>query len=721
MNKNNDNRNEERNLGSLRQSSLLTQTAFATSLAGSMLLSGNLHAETPKKEVTGKLADTTVVGQSDRNLKPTELGSPRYNASLKDTPKTIIVIPKKLIQLQNATTVKDALRNVPGISLQAGEGGTPAGDQLSIRGFSARTDFFVDGVRDIGGYTRDPFNIEQIEVTKGPGSTDSGRGSTGGSINLTSKTPKLETFRNLSVGIGTNSFYRTTLDINQPLPYENSAFRLNLMMNSADFAGRDVVNNTRWGIAPTIGFGIGTDTQLILSYMHMGQDNHPDYGIPWRNGRAPDVKFSNYYGLKQDYEHLQTDILTAELRHTISDDFKVRTLARYGRNHRDSYIRAPRFMRDSSSTDVRRTDIKTRYQTNTITSLLLDGNIKLQTGALQHDISAGFEYAGEKDRRRRRLDNNEASAPLADLYNPNPRDFYVTNLREYGNSVGKSDTLSAFFFDTAKLGERWTLNGGARYDHIESDYTSIDTRLGRSNFSSSQTDDILSWRSSVSYAPTEKGQIYFSYGTSVNPSAETLSIRKGAEGLDPEESETFELGTKWNLLGNRLGLSAALFRTNKSNAKTRASRADDYVLEGDVLSQGFELGVNGEVTDKFSVFAGYTYLNTKVKKSLDNYEGNVLGNSPKHSFSVWGNYELNDKIFFGGGVRYIGERSNGRTSIAPSYATVDLSATYQMSDDVSLQLNILNVADKEYIDQVGGGHFIPGEGRSAALTVKYSF
>ncbi|MGJ8655219.1 MAG: TonB-dependent receptor [Akkermansiaceae bacterium] len=698
----------------IRPSSKRSHTAFAGSLAGAMLLGGNLQAQTTQPETVENLADTVAVGQAQNELNPTQLSSPRFTAPLKEIPKTITVVNKDLMKQQNATTIQAALRNVPGISLQAGEGGTPAGDQLSIRGFSSINDFYVDGVRDIGGYTRDPFNIEQIEVAKGPGSTDSGRGSTGGSINLSSKKATLDKFTDLSLGVGTNAFYRTTLDYNQPLPLENSAFRLNLMRNSSDLAGREDVDSSRWGIAPTISFGLGTDTEITLSYMHMSMEGQPDYGIPWLNGSAPDVDFSNYYGLAdRDYEETDTDILTAELKHTIREDFKVRALARYGRTHRDSITTAPRFV-SGSETEIRRTDFKSRLQTNTIKTLLFDSNLSLETGAIQHDIVAGMEYNSEKSVRTSRTDNNLDNAPNTDLFNPTPGDSYTTDIVETGSTVGTLDTFSLFFYDTIKLGEKWTLNGGARYDHMDAKYVSTDTYT--------QTNDTVSWKGSIAYAPTSNGNIYLAYGTSVNPSAETLSLSDNTAALDPEESTSFELGTKWTLLENRLSLNAAIFRTNKDNARSREGRGSDYELAGDFVSQGFELGATGEITEDISIFAGYTYLDTETKKSLDpTAVGDVLGNSPKHSFSIWATYQATDFFTLGGGVRYIGERTNGGTNTADGYATVDVSATYQVNDDMSVQLNILNLANEEYVDQVGGGHFIPGEGRSAALTVNYSF
>ncbi|HMJ91691.1 MAG TPA: TonB-dependent receptor plug domain-containing protein, partial [Candidatus Acidoferrum sp.] len=258
-----------------------------------------------------RLPDVVVKGQQERMgdaVKPDSVQSPRYTEPLRDVPQTITVVPRALIQQQNATSLRDVLRNVPGISYQAGEGGVPAGDNLSIRGFSARTDMFVDNVRDFGGYSRDPFNVDQVEVAKGPASSYAGRGSTGGSVNLVSKTPYLEHLYGGSFGLGTDDYKRLTLDVNQPIPKSpipGTALRLNGMWHESGVAGRDVVEDTRWGIAPSVAFGLGTPTRVTLSYFHLEQDNIPSYGIPWVplntgplarfSNDAPPVDFGNFY------------------------------------------------------------------------------------------------------------------------------------------------------------------------------------------------------------------------------------------------------------------------------------------------------------------------------------------------------------------------------------------------------------------------------------------
>ncbi|HYG78975.1 MAG TPA: TonB-dependent receptor plug domain-containing protein, partial [Pyrinomonadaceae bacterium] len=274
------------------------------------------------------------------------VSSPKYTEPLRDIPQTITVIPRDLIEEQGATTLRDVLRNVPGLTMTAGEGGTPAGDNLTLRGFSARNDLFVDGVRDISPQSRDPFNVEQVEVIKGPSSTISGRGSTGGIINLVSKSPSLARLYSGTLSFGTDETKRATADINLPLS-DSAAFRLNLLAHDSGVAGRDVVENERWGVAPSLTLGLGTPTRYTFSFYKLKQNNISDYGIPWvpatnnvlvayRNRPAP-VPRDTFYGLKnRDFEKLNADIFTFRFEHNFNDNFSLRNQLRYGRSTRDS-------------------------------------------------------------------------------------------------------------------------------------------------------------------------------------------------------------------------------------------------------------------------------------------------------------------------------------------------------------------------------------------------
>jgi catecholate siderophore receptor len=701
---------------------------------------------------TQNLPDVVVQGQQEpaaEPYKPDSVQSPRYTEPLRDIPQTITVVPRAVMEQQNATTLRDVLRNVPGISFQAGEGGVPAGDNLSIRGFSARTDMFVDGVRDFGGYSRDPFNVEQVEVVKGPASSYAGRGSTGGSINLVSKRPTLDPFYAGSVGFGTAEYKRLTLDVNQPItksPIDGTALRLNGMWTDSGVAGRDVVENERFGIAPSVTFGLGTPTRVTLSYFQLQQDNIPDYGIPWvpantgplaaYSNEAPPVDFSNFYGLKdKDFEKTRTYIPSVLVEHDFNESFSLRNMTRFGLNDRDSVITAPRFVDlDPSTNSVSHGNLvnrqnQSRDMVDSIWANQTDFTSRFPTWKLDHTLVTSFEFAHETSENYQRAGS---PVPQTTLFNPNPSDPYPFDLVRTGlRTEAKSETLAASLFDTIKINEQWQVVGGVRFDHFALDYqTNANARTGTTF---ERTDDMVSWRGGLVYKPLKNSTIYGAYGTSFNPSAEGLTLSSAATAAnnfdtDPEESRTFELGTKWDLFENRLSLSLAVFRTEKTNARTEdpADPNDVVVLDGEQRVDGIEIGAAGRITEDWQVFAGYAHMRSKVTESRNSLEvGNEINNTPENSFSLWTTYQLPWHLEIGAGMQYVDSRfsNNNRETRreAPGYVTFDAMAGWTPHDRFNLRLNVYNLADEEYIDRVGGGHFVPGAGTSATLTANFKF
>jgi catecholate siderophore receptor len=665
--------------------------------------------------------------------------SPKYTTSLLDTPQTVTIVPQQVFEEQNATTLRDVLRNVSGISIQAGEGGVPAGDNLSIRGFNARTDLFVDGVRDFGGYSRDPFNFEQVEVVKGPSSVYGGRGSTGGSVNMATKTPNLTASNTGTFGLGNASFKRATLDINQPLESlgDGVAFRLNAMWTNAETPGRDVASNERWGLSPSLALGLGRPTRLRLGYFHLGQGNVPDYGVPWvpsNNTALPEyadqpapVDYRNFYGLRaRDYEKTKTHMATVSVDHDFGASLSLDNLFRYGVTDRDSIITAPRFA-STDSTDIRRTDMKSRGQEDGILANQTALTIHFTTGSLRHAAVTGIELSRERSENFIREERGP-EPPNTDLFAPNPNDPYAGVIARTGESTrGVADSLAMYTFDTVDLGRRWQVRGGLRWERFETRYETFDVSGGE--IPDGRTDAMLSWRGGLVYKPRPNGSVYVGAGNSFNPSAEGLSLTTRGGSLahvEPETSESYEVGTKWDVASERLSLSTAIFRTEKTNARTPGLNPGDppRVLDGRERVQGVELGFSGNVTEDWLVFGGYTFMDSRIEASNDTAEvGNAFGNTPRHSFNVWTSFQLPWNVELGGGAFYVGDRYNGNsgTRLAPGYWQVDAMAALRLTDELTLRVNAVNLANERFIDRVGGGHFIPGVGRSVIATTSLGF
>jgi catecholate siderophore receptor len=680
--------------------------------------------ETLTLEVSGPSTSINVTGPA------ATISSSKYTEPLRDVPQTVAVIPKAVIEEQGAMTLRDVLRNVPGLTLAAGEGGTPAGDNLTLRGFSARNDVFVDGVRDLSPQARDPFNLEQVEVVKGPASAYNGRGSTGGTINLVSKAPTVFPFYGFTLNVGSDETRRVTADVNVPLERlglgKRTAFRFNFLAHESGVAGRDVVENQRWGAAPSLAFGLGTPTRLTLSYFKLKQDNISDYGIPWvpatnnvliefRDKPAP-VPRDTFYGLKdRDFEKLNSDLATIRLDRDFSDTFTLRNQLRYGRSTRDSIATPPRFAGDNSTAINR--ELRSWLTEDVIWDNQTDLRARFSTGGVEHSLISGLALTREHNERKTRTAGNM----LTTLLDPKPNDVFtgaITISPIVGDVTGNS--LAAFAFDTVKLGDKFEFNGGLRWDYF--DVEGINT----TGIEVTRIDRMLSWRAGAVYKPRMNGSIYAAYGTSLNPSLEGLSYQTSNTAIEPEKTYTFEVGSKWDLLSERLSVSLAGFRVEKSNARTPGLLPDDppQVLEGEQRVYGAELGITGTISRAWTIFAAYTYLDSEILRSNTLAEvGKELLNTPKNSVSIWTSYQLPWKLDLGGGVRFIDDRygNNTNTRRVGSYSTVDAMASRPLTEHIDLRLNLYNLNNAYYFDRLGGGHLVPGAARSANVSFNFHF
>lgn len=674
-------------------------------------------------EAPAVLPAITVEGvQPATSYKPERVTSPKFTQPLVDTPKTITIVPKELIEDRGATSITDALRTVPGISLGAGEGGIAAGDRTFIRGYDARGDNFVDGARDFGTYFRDPFNIEQVEVLKGPGSAYAGRGSTGGAINYVTKAPTAENFVAGTLGIGTDLTKRATADVNQVVT-EGTAVRLNAMVQDGDVAGRDEVRNRRWGIAPSLAVGLGGPTTLTLSYFHLEQDNVPDYGHPFNTttGLPVDVDQENFYGLTgRDYDRAHVHMGSVRLEHRFDDSLTLRNQLRFGYTDRDLIVTKPAPVTSGATTVTR--DARSRDSIYWNVTNQTDVTAEFSTFGVGHTLVTGVELVREFLNNRPRT---ITAAPPADLAHPNPDDFYAGSISHSGaKTAAKVDTLAFYAFDTLKLTEQLLLMGGLRFDRIDTRHKSIavggaETRLGRE-------DNLLSGSGAVVFKPLPNGSVYFAYGTSFNPSAEFVALAENTANVAPEENKSYEVGTKWDLFDERLSLSFALFRTEKTNARVSDPLGGpDLLLDGANRVNGFEIGIAGSLTERWEIFGGYAFLDSKITKSTNPDEvGKDFANIPRHNFSVWTTYKVLTDVEVGFGASYQSERyaNNLNTLRLPDYWRFDAMASYRINENVAVRLNVLNITDELYYDSTHNGqHALVAPGRSALLTTSFKF
>jgi catecholate siderophore receptor len=724
--------NDRRLRKALRKISLAAGEGVGRAVAFSFALASNAFAAEPKQEETFNQPPVVVQDQSSPYVVP-ESSLSKFPVPLKDTPQSITIVPEKLIEEQAGSTLRDALRNVPGIGINAGEGGGAQGDGFTLRGFNARSDMFIDGVRDQGSYFRDSFNLESVEVLKGPSSTYFGRGSTGGIINQVSKTPRLDPSYGGIFSGGTDFYLRGTVDVNQPLPQvsPNAALRLNLMAHRNDVAGRDVVENQRFGFAPSIAFGLGTPTQLTLSYFTQYENNIPDYGMPFFHGKLVRVDRDSWYGLtEEDFERTWANIGTARLDHRFNDRLSLRNTLRFSHVNREAVPSIPQLLCAAPAncgagaiiTGVNRS----RPQRDTQEAILsnqTDLTARFDTWNFKHTLTTGIEVSRETFD----LLRYASSGPSTTLTDP---DHHQPPALKSVSAKSDTDALGFGIFaaDQIKLNDYFDIVGGLRWDYFKSDF---DNKLANGDFD--RADKMWSYRGGLVFHPTQAQSYYFSYGTSFNPSAEALSLSAANNGTPPEKNQIFEIGGKLEFLDGALNITGALFRIEKTDARTDDPVTGTVdVLDGKQRSQGFEIGVNGRLLPGWNVFAGYTFLDAKITQSNDqqtvegvsySIEGKVPQNVPEHSATLWTTYDFLEKWQIGGGPTYVGGRfaNNSNSRRVDGYVRWDSTIAYQLTRNISLRLNAQNLTNKFYIESVHPSHVVPGAGRTFILSAGFKF
>lgn len=711
------------------------------------------------------------------------LASPKFTEPLRDTPQTIVVVPKAVIEQQGATNLSDVLRNTPGITFAAGEGGNvAAGDSFFMRGFDTSGNIFIDGVRDTGAYTRDVFNLEQVEIAKGPAGADNGRGGASGYVNLASKTPHLETLRNVSVLYGTGDLKRATIDLSQLIDeasVKGTALRVAAMWQDGGVPGRNEVENSSWGVAPSLALGLGTPTRFTLAASYLKQDNLPDSGLPIVAvpggadlpadvpALTSSVSQKNFYGLADaDFDHITAKGLTARIEHDFNSDLKFSNQTRLASNDRDAlntYIQnstttpttfAPTtvplnpatgavppaytsFAPATATVTPRR--LRTQ-QENEIISNQTNVTALFSTGMLAHTLSSGAEFTRET---QFNPTWQPVAGPSTNLYAPDPHRSVTVEQIPYrpGNlpsADARTDTVTGYAFDTIKLHPKLLFNGSVRLEHYETRYLSLPAATVAAPAPTETRVDadgnLLSWKTGFVFKPRTNGSVYIAYGNAFTPpgSGFTLSATASNQNnpnLDPQETRNFEIGTKWDFFKNRLSTSLALYHSRNLNGVSTDAVTGLVTQDISQTVKGVEVGVSGKITDAWLVFGGFGYIDSEYEAagttSAAN-DGASLRFTPRLSGSLWTTYILPFRLTIGGGVQYsdsvLRNTSNSTTSTSPtlssvpSYWVFNLMADYAFTKNFSLRLNLNNVTDEDYIRlNNNGGRYYPGPARSFVL------
>jgi catecholate siderophore receptor len=778
------------------------------------------HAEDPPEQQQFAMVDDQPREIVVTGTRPEqELESPRSTQPLLDTPQTVTVISDQTIRRQNLLTLRDALTTIPGITFGAGEGGGGYGDSINLRGYSGSNDITQDGVRDSAQYSRtDPFNLQQIEVYNGANSVFNGSGSIGGTINLVSKVPQRDDLTILSAGLGTDAYYRGTIDTNQRLS-DGVAVRLNAMVHGNDVPGRDFESYQRWGVAPAIAFGIGGRTSLTLAYLHQEDDNVPIYGVPFfrsqiNGGPLPGGDDSDFFGFRNiDLQEVEVDRVTAIVRHEFSDSVELRNLTRWQRVGQFSQTTAPQgifclastglqpvaanataaqglacpanlqpgqFQRTAAGPTALRRDQENRLFVNQA-----DLRIESRLGSMRNTLVIGGSLAWEEYRLEsgsltRNADGSAAVQPIDSITDPSGLYSGPINYTVTSRAQSELDNQAVYVFDTLEVTDWLELNGAARLEWNEATFQALPLAFYPSGTAvptpaelepRSSNEELFSYRAGVVFKPARTISIYAAYANSQTPSIATVRLGctsgSGATLVNfcdaaPEQARIIEAGIKADILDRRLQVTASLFRNERTNFRVPSNEPgvpDPQVLDGEARVDGIALGLTGQITPRWTIFANYTYLDAQVIQSVSDFclaspgaagcgnsvaipdpqAGDRLIQTPDHAASLFTSYRFAFGLEVGYGLTYQGKFALNQRNAAnrTQYYSDDflihrLFASYDFGNGLVAQLNIQNATDEDYYvairnnvnatsGAITGGWATPGEARSAVLSLFYSF
>ena len=778
---------------SKKRASSLAMTATALSSAVLLASTGVMAAD--ESQSTKKLNTVKVEADALSDYKAEKVSSPKFTQPLVDTPQTIVVVKKELFQQQSATTLSEALRNTPGITMLMGENGnTSTGDSIFMRGFDTQGSIYVDGIRDLGSISRDTFNTEQVEIAKGPAGVDNGRGAASGYVNLSSKLANQEDAISGTVTGGTADYKRATVDVNRTLG-DSTALRVNLMKQDAGVDGRDKVESNFQGLAASLGLGLGTDTRTYINILSMEQSGIPDGGIPTigldgyynaifatgaLKGQTPErVDSENFYGSTSDFNDVKANMVTVRIEQDLAEGITLRNTSRYGRTNQDQVLTGVNAITfatpaNSDSWTISRSR-QGKDQTNQILTNQTNLTASFDAGGVKHDLVSGIEFIYESQLNytmsmpfTSSTSSTTVSQVNANLYNPSTRDVFQPVRRTGAKTDGETTTYAFYAQDTITLNDQWELSAGVRADRFHTK-TDVITRqaavtapavqtipVGTLVASDAQlTDELFGWKLGGVYKPTANGSVYVSYATSELPPGGAnfaLNTTNAANNinnpnLDPQKGTNAEVGTKWNVLDNKLFLTAALFRsTNENEIATNPDGSS--VAMGEKQVEGLELGAVGSLTDKWQISAGLAFMdneitrgnrtvdnpNTTTNEASGNNEGGAIQWSPEMTFTLWNTYTFESGLQIGGGARYVDTMVSSSTvnPLAQStrsmlefgdYWVFDAMASYPINNNLTVQLNVLNITDEDYVGSLnnGGSRYYPGQPLSARLGINFSF
>ena len=750
---------------SVPQSSVVPDTASSQGLVHAQPINGPLA----QGMHPAHYADEAItVHGSSMNILREDIGLSRMPQDVMHTPQTVNVVPRVLMEQQNVKSLDEALRNVPGITASVGEGeGGMSGDQFLIRGFQAQNDIYENGLRDFGVYTRDSFYYDHVSVIKGPSSEVFGNGTTGGAINIVTKAPHKKDSYQANFSGGSGSYYRGTLDINKQIS-DSIAVRLSAMGNENNMVGRNYIYSHRWGIAPSVTFGLNKKISYTVDYFHQNDNRIPDYGVwvvqkPGTKIAKPITEYGinrkNWYGTTFDQDDVSTDMLSGRLTAKIKPWLTLYNDTKGGIYHRYYSASQPNcnatcvskyFSGDTSAAIVRNGGLggpNPYRQSDWSIQNVFSGIARFNTGGIRHEVIGGFDIEHVEDHRKNYPYNETRQG--TNLINPSmnvpglERVSCAENpggLASIPNGVGRkcykdgsATDIGVFLSDQIWLAKWFAIKGGFRLDQWYSSYSATGGVKTTPDSHFRQTQTTVNPTVSMMYTPDDNLMVYFNWSESTTPTSLYVTNSNApfitGSGYSPERSRLYEVGAKYNAFKGRMGFTAALFRLEKNNSTiTDPSTGDVSASSDSQRNQGLELSASGNITANWSIIGTYALYDSRVTGSETAADvGKRIQFVPKNSATLWTSYNIAPRtpynLSIGGGVtwRQAVWLDAANTARVPATLDFDAMIAHKFGEHWRIAMNGYNLANRLNYSSLFQNRVTPAIGRSFLFNLSASY
>ncbi|PZX29111.1 putative tonB-dependent receptor [Cupriavidus phytorum] len=693
---------------------------ICAAVAGSFVFQPMLvWAQSAPAATPAQLPEVTVKADVSRELgagynPPNAVSATKTEAPLRDVPQTVNVVTAEVMRDQHATSMQDALKNVPGVSFSHGDGQR---DQVSIRGFTAIADQFVDGIRDDALYFRDMSNVDRVEVIKGPAAVLYGRGSSGGLINRVTKKPGIDV-TDFALSYGMWADRRAEADVGRVFADGAAAFRITGAVEKAN-SYRSQQFLDRAAIAPSLELRVAPETTVLFQADYLEDRRVTDFGIPAYRGRPVDVPASRYYGAAnaRDADYSQSRVFsgTATINHRFNENWSIRNATRYYHYSLDRNNTLTAAVNEAAQTltmnhgNVRREEHGWFNQTDLIQKATILGT--------KHEILYGMEIGQQN---KDQINNTKPVPGTFNLFNPV---LPVLPRLAPGNpttsNLGIFDTLAFYTQDMITFSEQWKALVGVRYDNFQQE--TKNRIAGQRDLS--RSDSAWSPRAGLVWQPSQTQSYYVSWSKSFQPSGEAFALAANNADLGPESTRNTEVGAKYDWLNGKASTTISLFRLERSNIKVANATNTALLPIGEQRTDGVELSGAAELGSGWRMLAGYAYLDATITKSSAALQGKRATITPRHSGNLWVTKDLGHGFGVGLGANLVGARyaDPQNTVTLPGYVTADAMAWYRRGA-FEAQLNVYNLFDKGYIVSAHGSNAnlnMPGAPRSVMATLRY--